>query len=179
VDLVDFVSLPIAATAVVAGLSSLAYLALRFRRGRRIFTLIDAVIMVLLMAIVSAAAVPLVEESVRHAKDSAVLENLYTLRSQIALYKVEHNGDPPILYQSSFPQLLQATNAEGIPGPPGNDRPCGPYLRNGIPPNPVTGRVMVTSTDVFPPTAASGNGGWLYHQETGQIAIDLPEMLNR
>ena len=178
-DLSGLVNLPIAAAAVVAGLSALAYLAVRFRRGRRIFTLIDAVIMVLLMAIVSAAGVPLVEETVRRAKDTAVLENLYTLRSQIALYKMEHNGDPPILYEGSLPQLLQATNSEGIPGLPGNDRPCGPYLRNGIPPNPVTGRVVITPTNVFPPTAASGNGGWLFNQETGQIAIDLPDMLNR
>jgi type II secretory pathway pseudopilin PulG len=178
-DLGDLVNLPIAATAVVAGVSSLAYLALRFRRGRRIFTLIDAAIMVLLMAIVSAAAVPLLEESVRHAKDSAALENLYALRSQIALYKVEHNGDAPLIYQGSLPQLLQATSADGVPGPPGGDKPCGPYFHSGIPPNPITGRAIVTLTDVFPPTAASGNGGWLFHQETGQIAIDMPEMLNR
>ena len=69
-DLSALVSVPIAATAVVAGLSSLAYLALRFRGGRRHFTLTDAMIMVLLMAIVSAAAVPLLENASQQARDS-------------------------------------------------------------------------------------------------------------
>lgn len=172
-------NLPIAATAVVAGLSSLAYLALRFRRGRHQFTLADAITMVLLMAIVSAAAVPLLEAAGGGAKESTVRENLYTLRSQIALYKVEHNGEPPMLYEGSFPQLLQATDAAGVPGLSGNDRPFGPYLHRGIPENPVTSRTVITASATFPPTTASGNGGWLYHQETGQITIDLPDMLNR
>jgi hypothetical protein len=123
--------------------------------------------------------VPLLESSVAGARDAAVLDNLYTLRSQIGLYMLEHNGDPPILYQGSFPQLLQATNAEGVPGPSGGNRPYGPYLHNGIPRNPVTGRAIITLTEVFPPQAASGNGGWLFHQESGQIAIDLPEFLDR
>ena len=178
-DWSGIVSLPIAAAAVIAGVSALAYLTARFRYGRRTFTLIDAIIMVLLMAIVTAAAVPLIERVAYRAKDSAVLENLYTLRSQIALYKLEHNGEPPILYQGSFPQLLQATNADGVPGPRGDDRPFGPYLQSGIPINALTGRAIIVLSDVFPPTAASGNGGWLYHQESGQIAIDLPDMLNR
>jgi len=179
VDFSSLVNLPIATSAVVAGLSSLAYLAVRFHGGRRQFTLIDAIIMVLMMAFVSAAAVPYLKAAAQGTKDSAVLQNLYTLRSQIALYKLEHNGEPPLVYQGTLPQLLQATNTDGVLGSPGNDRPYGPYLPKGLPVNPVTGRSIVTPTEVFPPTAASGNGGWLFHQQTGQIAIDLPEMLNR
>ncbi|MGO9115201.1 MAG: hypothetical protein ACLP9L_38810 [Thermoguttaceae bacterium] len=177
-DFGSLTNLPVAVSAVVAWLSSLVYVTVRFRRGRRRFSLIDALVMVLLMATVSAAAVPLVV-AMHRKNDSAVLASLYALRSQISLYKLEHKGTPPILCQGTLPQLLQATNAEGVPGPSGNDRPYGPYLDKGLPANPVTGKSTVTVTKVFPPTVASGNGGWLFHPATGQIAIDLPEMLNR
>ncbi|MGA2254828.1 MAG: type II secretion system protein [Thermoguttaceae bacterium] len=172
-------NLPIAVTAVVAWLSSLVYVVVRFRRGRRRFSLFDALVMVLLMATVSAAAMPLVVAAVHRTRDSAVLASLHMLRSQIALYKLEHNGEPPILYHDTLPQLLQATNADGVPGLPGSDRPYGPYFHKSLPTNPATGRSTVTPIKVFPPTAASGNGGWLFHPDSGQIAIDLPEMLNR
>jgi len=130
------------------------------------------------MATVSAAAMPLVVAAVHRTKDAAVLASLNTLRSQIARYKLDHDGEPPIFYQGTLPQLLQATNADGMPGSPGKDRPYGPYFHKGFPANPVTGRSAVTLTKFFPPTKASGKGGWLYHQDTGQIALDLPEMLD-
>ena len=172
-------NLPVSAAAVVAGLASLGYVVARLQLGQRRFTLLDAVTVVLLMAIVTAAAVPLLDAASYGAKQSALLQNLYTLRSQIALYKQEHGGDPPVLYQGTLPQLLQATDASGVPGPRGSQHPFGPYLPLGIPGNPLTNRSLVTPIDAFPPTAASSNGGWLFHQETGQIAIDLPDMLNR
>ena len=71
------------------------------------------------------------------------------------------------------------TNAQGRPGVPGSKYPFGPYLHNGVPVNPITGRSIVTATDTFPPTAQSGNGGWLYHESTGQIAPDLAQFLDR
>jgi len=172
-------NLPICAAGVVAGLVSLGYVAARFKLSGKHFTLFDAAVVVLLMAIVSAAAVPLIEGASDQAKQSVVLQNLYTIRSQIALYKMQHGGEPPVLYQGTLPQLLQATDASGIPGPRGSEHPWGPYLPMGIPPNTLTGRSTITLTDAFPPTAASGNGGWLFHQETGQISIDLPNMLTQ
>ncbi len=178
-DFGSVTNLPITVSAVVAWLSSLVYVAVRFRRGRRRFSLVDAIVMVLLMATVSAAAVPLVVAAVHRKKDSAVLATLYSFRSQIAQYKREHNGEPPIFYKGTLPQLLQSTNAEGVPGPPGEESPYGPYLHKSLPTNPVTGRSTVTLTKVFPPKTASGNGGWLFHPDSGQVAIDLPELLDR
>jgi general secretion pathway protein G len=169
---------PITATLLAAALASLAYLAIRFRGGRRHFTTIDALLLAMLMAVASAIASPWLHAAGRGTKDLAIQRNLGALRSQIELYKLEHNGDPPVLYQGGFPQLLQATNGEGVIGPAGSDHPYGPYLPKGVLMNTATGRSTVTLTEVFPPTGTSGIGGWLYHQPTGQIAIDLPEMLN-
>ncbi len=175
--LIAHFNLTMIVTVGVAALSSLVYLVVRFRGGQRRFTPIDATIMVLLMAIVSTAAVPLSRPS--SPKSTANLKNLFALRSQIALYKIDHDGKSPLCFQGALPQLLHATNAEGVPGPPGNDHPFGPYFHKELPGNPVTGKSVLTLTAVFPPVSASGSGGWLYHQASGQIAADSPDLLDR
>ncbi len=148
-------------------------MAFLFQRNRGEFTLVDGLILVALMAIVSGTAVPVVESLSGRAKASAALQNLHTLRAQIELYKVEHGGKPPLLYEGGFPQLTSSTNEQGVPGKPGPKFPFGPYLRAGLPVNPLTNGHTVTPADTFPPEKPSGNGGWLYHQETGQIALDV------
>jgi general secretion pathway protein G len=151
----------------------------RARHGRTNLTVIDAVLLIVVIAIVCATAVPLIEAANRRAQQSTLAQNLHTLRSQIEMYKAEHGGRPPVLHEGTLPQMLQPTNADGVPGPAGNKYPCGPYLRSGVPLNPVTGRSVITAVQTFPPTATSGNGGWLYHQETGQIIPDLDEHLGQ
>ena len=143
------------------------------------FTFVDGLILVAIMAIGTAVTIPLLDAVREPAKASALQQNLQALRSRIAQYKLEHGDDAPLLYKGTFPQLTEATNAEGVPGPPGKKYPHGPYFPAGIPVNPYTGISAVTATEDFPPTAASGIGGWLYHQPTGSIAADLPENLNQ
>lgn len=170
------VQLPV--TVGLASVASLGYLVSRARHGMKRFSPFDAVAMVLLMAIVTATSVPLLEAAADGARHTALTQNLQALRQQIALYTA-HHGEPPALYEGSLPQLLQATNAAGIPVPADSTHCYGPYLRGIIPPNPFTGKSVVTATPTFPPATASGAGGWLYHQPTGKISADLPELLDR
>ena len=163
----------------LAAVAVLGYMISRFRRGRAELTLVDALILAAIVAILGTAAIPLVEATSQQAKTSALLQSLHTLRSQIELYKIEHGGAAPVLYEGTFPQLNRATNAMGMPGLPGEKYPYGPYLRSGVPVNPITGRSIVTATKTFPATQASGNGGWIYHQESGQIAADVEGFLDR
>ena len=167
------------AGAAAAAVLVLGYMIARMRRGRAGFGVIDAVILMLVVSILGAAAIPLVEGATRQAKSSTLLRNLHTLRSQIELYKLEHGGRPPVVYEGSLPQLIRATDAKGIPGVAGRKYPYGPYLYNGVPVNPISGRSIVVLTDTFPPTEPSGAKGWIYHQQTGQIAVDLPEFINK
>ncbi len=148
------------------------------RSGKAEFTLLNAVILAIVVAIAGAFGVPLIEKVSGEAKRVTLLQDLRTLRSQIEFYKLEHAGEPPMLYQNTFPQLIRSTNAQGIPGQRGSEYPFGPYLSAGVPVNAITGCSIVTPVDTFPPTAPSGNGGWIYHQPTGQIAIDLKEFLS-
>jgi len=175
----SFSGLQLPATVALAALAVLGYMVSRARQGRAQLTVLDALIVAGVVIILAAAAIPLIEAASSSARESALLENLHTLRSQIALYKAEHGGEPPLLFEGTFPQLIQPTNAAGEPGPIGSKYPFGPYLRTGVPLNPITGRSVVTLTKSFPATAPSGNGGWLYHQATGQIAADLEEYLTQ
>jgi general secretion pathway protein G len=142
-------------------------------------TIVDLAIFVVVAAVVAAVAIPVIEKATERAQHTTLLENLRVLREQIELYKLQHGGTPPVLQEGGFPQLIRATDPLGRMGPPGKTYSLGPYLRFGVPLNPVTSRSIVTPADSFPPKAASGNGGWLYHQPTGQIAIDLEEYLDR
>ena len=162
--------------AMLGAIAAGGYILAHARHRQFRFTLLDAMIVVAIMAIVTAIAMPLVTAAGEQAKATTLLQNLHTLRAQIALYKLDHGGEVPLLYEGTFPQLTEATNAKGIPGPPGKDYPYGPYL-HGIPTNPFTGLPTVTSVETFPPTAETKDGGWLYHQPTGQIAPDLADHL--
>ncbi len=161
------------AAAVALGiLAAGGYLLAHARHRQFRFTLVDALIVVAIMAIVTAIAIPLVAAASGQAKTAALMQNLHTFRAQIRLYQVEHGGQSPILYEGAFPQLTEATNAEGVPGPKGKQYPFGPYFVGGIPANPCTGVATVTPADAAPPTGPSGMGGWLSHQATGQIWPD-------
>jgi len=166
-------SLAVGAAAAAIYLISLA------RQRRLEFTLLDALIVVAIMAVTTSVAMPFLATASDRANSSVLLQNLATLRTQIELYKIEHGGSPPLLYEGTFPQLTHATDAGGTPGPRGADYPYGPCLPAGIPANPFTGISTVTATETFPPTAATDVGGWLYHEETGRIAPDREEYLSR
>lgn len=167
------------ASILLGAIAAAAYL-LSYARHRWLeFTMFDALVVVAIMAVGTAVAMPLLSAAERGADSGALLQNLRMLRGRIELYKAEHGGQAPMLYQGAFPQLTNATNAKGLPGPPGKEHPYGPYLLAGVPENPYTGVSVVTPTETFPPTGVSGVGGWLYHQQTGRIAADLEDYLEQ
>jgi prepilin-type N-terminal cleavage/methylation domain-containing protein len=142
------------------------------------FTLVEVLIVVVILAILAATVIPQFATSTTDAKESALKFNLHSLRSQIEMYKLHHLGAAPRLTSGSLPQLTSATNVNGEIGTAGPSYPYGPYIMTALPPNPITGKSVVTATSAFPPTAESGAGGWLYHEATGQIAPDSAGYLN-
>jgi prepilin-type N-terminal cleavage/methylation domain-containing protein len=59
------------------------------------FTLVEVLIVVVIMAILAATIIPQFTDSTSDAKASTTKFNLHTLRSQIELYKTQHNGVVP------------------------------------------------------------------------------------
>lgn len=167
--------LPLPMSAVLGLTAAGIYLVGTFRSRRGTFTVLDTVILVLVMGVVTAATAPVLDGASQRAKSSALQHNLHALKQQIELYKVEHDGVPPLVFRGGFPQLVHATNSKGVPGPRGPAHPLGPYLPAGVPVNPYTGSSVVKITESFPPDPGPGTVGWLYHQPTGRIAPDLPK----
>jgi type II secretion system protein G len=140
------------------------------------FTLVEVLIVVVIMAILAATIIPQFTDSTKDAKASTSRFNLHTLRSQIELYRTQHNGVAP---GNTLVELTQSTNASGTAGT-GANFPYGPYIRE-IPKNPFTnsGAVKVITND--PAQAAdvtAGNAGWLYNTTTGGIWIDHADYFN-
>ena len=142
------------------------------KRTRRGFTLIEVLIVVVIMAILAATIIPQFSSSTQNAKESSLKFNLSALRTQINLYQLHHNGLLPQIVGGTLPTMASATDVNGNIGQQGASFPYGPYMANGFPVNPVTGVGTVTSQGTWPPSAASGNNGWLYNPNTGQIAAD-------
>jgi hypothetical protein len=165
--------------ALVAAVAALVYCLIRARSWRDEFGLVDAAILLLAIATGTAAGVPLVNIFQNQANGAALTSDLQALRTQIALYQAQHNGNPPLLFKGGFPQLTMPTNLAGEPGNGGAEYPYGPYLPQGVPANPFTGVATVTAVQEFPPRAPTGSGGWVFHQESGRIAPDLAGYLNR
>jgi general secretion pathway protein G len=151
------------------------------RRGRKTrrgaFTLIEVLIVVVIMAVLAGVIIPQFSSSTQDAKESALKFDLGQLRTQIDMYKVHHAGLVPQIQNGTLPQLTSSTDANGNIGTAGPQFPFGPYMINGLPVNPVTGIATVTAATTFPPTAASGNNGWLFNPVTGQIAADSANYL--
>ena len=141
------------------------------------FTLIELMIVVVILAVLAATIIPQFSSSAEDAKLSTLAFNLNTLRGQIQLYKLDHNGTLPTVASDDLPQLYQNTNAAGAIGT-GASYPFGPYIMNAIPENPLNNSNFVTSSGTWPPAAATSDGGWFYNPATGQVAPNEAGHLN-
>ena len=149
------------------------------RMQRSAFTLIEVLIVVVIISVLAAVIIPQVTDCSDDAKSSSLKHNLYTMRAQIEMYKLSHGGAVPALQNGTLDQLISATDASGTIGAPGATFPFGPYIAGGkFPVNPFDQKSTVSSTAVFPPTATTAAGGWLYHERSGQIAANTVGHLN-
>jgi general secretion pathway protein G len=126
---------------------------------RRGFTLIELVVVVLILGILAAVALPKFVGQSDTAKLNGSLQSLTVLRTAIDTYRVNN---------SSYPTLanLDQPGSNGIMQ----------YLRTPTFPAPQVGgsagnKTIVAAT-ASPPTAVAGGAGWVYNATTGEIAIN-------
>ncbi|MCE9604752.1 MAG: type II secretion system GspH family protein [Planctomycetia bacterium] len=139
------------------------------------FTLVEVLIVVVIMAILAATIIPQFSDSTKDAKNNTSKFNLHTIRSQIELYKSQHDGKVP----AALSDLTVKTNTAGTIGTT-TAFPYGPYLST-LPANPFTGSNTVAVAATNPPTAATGSttAGWLYHAASGSVYIDNTDLLTQ
>lgn len=136
-------------------------------RAKSGFTLVEILIVVVILGILAAIVIPQFTDASEQAKESSLVSDLQTMRSQVELYKIQHNGLLPGAGDATIEQAITgltniAGNVETTPG----TGVYGPYLQK-LPKNPFTdgrgingaaadGSVEGWTLDVVPTSATYG-----------------------
>ena len=138
--------------------------------GKKGFTLVEILIVVIILGILAAIVIPQFTEASNEARVSNLRTNLQTIRSQLLLYKTQHLEKYPTDF---VPQMTTYSNAAGeTDAAPSSDYPFGPYLQ-AIPQNPFTGSNTIDVSATLPKTDIGG--GWWFSSVTGEFRADLPD----
>jgi general secretion pathway protein G len=137
------------------------------------FTLVEILIVVVILGILAAIVIPQFTEASTEAKTSSLCTDLQTVRSQIELYKIQHNDALPgavtgVDFESAMTKYTDQTGALATTQEPG-DGVYGPYLQK-IPSNPfITDSDTADSDAVDEGTDSPGGGttGWYFNTTTG------------
>ncbi|HEX4795019.1 MAG TPA: prepilin-type N-terminal cleavage/methylation domain-containing protein [Humisphaera sp.] len=129
--------------------------------SRRGFTLIEILIVVIILGILAAIVIPQFSSATNDARKSTLASTAQTVRSEIALYQVQHNGVLPGTGASGFDsnvfwtQLTTKTDQNGAAySGSSTTGPFGPYMQS-MPSNPLAAGQSWQST------VADGSGAAL------------------
>jgi len=132
------------------------------------FTLVEILIVVVILGILAAIVIPQFTDASTEAKESSLLSDLQTMRSQIELYKIQHNGALPGTQGFNFTQAMtRKTNALGTTNPAQGRVKYGRYMRE-IPANSWNDKNTVSEADTTP-SAPDNSSGWFYNTSNGNI----------
>ena len=126
------------------------------------FTLVEILIVVIILGILAAIVIPQFTNASQDARESALLSQLQTLRSQIELYKLQHFDKLPDLVTNWNP-LTTKTNSAGAASVNPND--FGPYMQSA-PSNPINTLTTVTNGNTALAGAAA-DCGFIYDYNAG------------
>ena len=120
------------------------------------FTLVEILIVVIILGILAAIVIPQFTEASNDARTSAIKSDLQTVRSQLELYKVHHQG-----YPAAATFVTDLTTASGG---------YGPYLQT-FPTNPFTNLADVT-IEAGTTNLGGGATGWHFNSTTGRFSAN-------
>ncbi len=122
------------------------------------FTLVEILIVVVILGILAAVVIPQFTSASESAKGSSLVSQLQTIRSQLELAQIQHNGAYPAVADiDDWACLTSKTDAGAYTTVADGD--FGPYLQQA-PVNSFSGGSTV---------AADNTEDWVYHAATGTI----------
>ena len=142
----------------------------RIRKG---FTLVEILIVVVILGILAAIVIPQFTSASESAKAGNLVSQLQTIRSQLELAQIQHQGTYPDLVTKGWTVMTSKTDPVGgsgagsystanADGTASNE--VGPYLQKA-PINPFTGGSTLK---------ADNTGDWKYDNTTGAVQAVLP-----
>lgn len=151
---------------------------------KKAFTLVELIIVVSILGILASLVIPTFQGHITLAKETAAKDNLKVFRTQIELYKMQHNEIPPgYINGSAAPTALLAlqftattslTGAVSTSIVPAGIYVNGPYMKK-IPENPfnkLSTFAYVADGTNFSAAVDGTSSGWLYKKETAEIRIN-------
>lgn len=152
--------------------------------SKKAFTLVELILVITILGILSALVLPTFRGHVTTARETAAKDNLKVIRTQIEIYKMNHNGVPPgYINGSEAPTALLAlqftatTTITGAVSPstiPAGAYVNGPYIRK-LPVNPynkLSTIAYVAQATAFSNAVDGTSSGWLYKKETAEFMIN-------
>ncbi len=151
-------------------------------RGSAGFTLVEILIVVVVLGILAAIAVPQFTNASHSANESSLKDDLRYLRT-VSVYQSQHHDVPPGFPQGntagtptsqSFSDQLTLFSDEygNVSATSSSVYPLGPYLPN-IPKNPVNNLNTVEMIGPGPTPTPDDSTGWLYQPSTGFLVPNL------
>ena len=147
-------------------------------RNKKGFTLVEILIVVVILGILAAIVIPQFTDASTQSKVSSCQTSLMSLRSQIELYKIQHNDIAPgdnglgaFAEATWIDQMTTYSDALGNTGPAKTAvLKFGPYIQQ-IPTNPWN-----TSETVVGGVADVAGAGWIYDVITGDMWISVVDL---
>ena len=151
---------------------------------RYAFSLVELILVVAILGILAAIVLPTYQSHAATARQSAAKDSLRIMRTQIELYKLEHNGTQPG-YANGNPiaeatmqlQFTGTTTVTGLASPstvPSDPYLYGPYVKM-LPENPFNNLSTITyglEATAFADAVDGTSSGWLYKKETAEIRLN-------
>jgi len=140
------------------------------------FTLVEILIVVIILGILAAIVIPQFTQASTEARVSNLRTNLQTIRSQLLLYRMQHDNEAyPGPAEADFvAKMTTYTDFAGeAADAPDTTHTLGPYLQS-IPKNPMSGSSDVrVETGTFTAPAVGSDAGWWFNSTTGEFKADL------
>ena len=139
-------------------------------KARKGFTLVEILIVVVILGILAAIVIPQFSDASTQSKLSSCRTTLQSLRSQIELYKIQHNDTPPALATFGNEMTLYSDASGGTAAAKDATHIYGPYMQR-VPTNPWNDSETLAAAD-------AAGVGWVYDEATGDIYIGIADVTN-